>query len=163
MAYPDENCNSCTPTPTVEVTPPPTCEGEPCAEAYPTLCTKYNGPAIEAFNIQEDINMNEVIMILAEFLQSCPTLPTYTATATCDTITITITNPLTSVDVYGFEYRKTGDPSWIYYDALYNEPYVMEIPNLDASTSYDIRVYKICGPACQGANVDDVISTIACD
>lgn len=163
MSYPNEHCHPCTPVPPVEVTPPPTCEGESCAEIYPTLCVKYNGPDISEFNIVEGINMNEIITIFSEFLLLCPAVVEFTLLSTeCDSILVTITNPTTTVDLYQIDYQETSNPGWVHVTGVVSGDTAVLIEGLNASTSYDIRVRKVCGPSCYSGYTTDVVVTPAC-
>ena len=147
--YPNDYCKPCnnnTPTPGVE--PPPACTGEPCAELYNTQCTIYDGPDIPCLNIVVDdlaapLNMNEVLSLITQIFCGCE-LPDQEGTSTIDTITITITSALTSVDLFESEYS-IDEITWFPLDTpLVPGQYEFTLGDLACGTTYYIRTRKVC-------------------
>lgn len=164
--YPNNYCNPCNPAPTPEVTPAPSCDGTPCEEILLTECTLYNGPAIECFNITEDVieeglTMNDLIQIIAQAMCTCTT-PTFTTETTQTSITITITNALTPADYYELEYSISGQAQFLSVPTVPGQT-VIVIEDLDCFTDYDIHVEKVCiYPNTKSAIASATISTNAC-
>lgn len=147
--YPNDYCKPCnnnTPTPGVE--PPSACSGEPCAELYNTQCTIYDGPDIPCLNIVADdiaapLNMNEVLTLISQIFCGCQ-IPVFEGTSTTETISITITSALTSIDLFEVEYS-IDEMTWNTLDTpLVPGQYTFTIEGLYCGTTYYIRIQKVC-------------------
>ena len=145
MAYPNEYCGPCNQTPLPTVEAPPVCVGTPCAELYNTQCTTYDGPDIECLNIVSgEVNMNEVITIFSQIFCTC-LKPIITGTGNLESVSIVITNPLTSADLFIVEYGTISrGPYNVLTPALETGVYTFDIEGLTCGTTYYIRVKKVC-------------------
>ena len=170
--YPNDYCNQCDPAPTPVVTPPPVCDGNPCAEVMNTQCINYDGLTIDCFGITQDaidagFNMNEMVALLGQIFCSCQN-PLTSVVIACDSFTITVTNPITSVDLFEVQYS-TDEINWIPVTTVPGQTEIL-IDGLDELTTYYFQIRKVClpsgGPAIPAGVysdwIDNEIETIEC-
>lgn len=160
--YPNEYCTPCRSEETiVEVTPPPVCEGETCAEITDAKCVRYSGPDIEELNITSGTNLNDIISLVSEILCGCTTEPEITVVTTCNGATITITNPISTIDLYAVEYKEDTASTWTTITSLPGD-LVFSITGLIESTDYNFRVKRVCNNTLSSNWEVADVSTIAC-
>jgi len=146
--YPNEYCQPCVPAPVPCINPPLPCDGNPCEEIILTQCTKYNGPPIPCLNISDaiinsigGININTIFTLFSQAICHCQ-LPTITIESGCDYFTITITNPLTSIDLHEVIYS-VDDISYIPVITAPGDT-IITVNNLLPSTVYWVKIKKVC-------------------